>query len=376
MKIRKSMFLACISIGLAGTVCAQSKNDDPLSAKVDEAVTAQMREQKIPGVSLGVMRDGKIIKATGYGFANVELNVPVTPQSIFQTGSVGKQFTATAVMMLVEEGKVGVDDKITKYFPEAPADWKDVTVRHLLTHTSGIPDYGGDADLQYKDLLNLRQDYTEEELVRKFAALPLSFKPGEKWSYSNTGYVLLGVLIRRGTGKFWGDFVQERIFRPLGMTSTRVISEQDIIPNRSSGYLLVQEHLKNQEWVAPLLNTTADGALYTNVPDMAKWDAALYAEKLLTMASFDRMWTPVTLNSGKTYDYGFGWHVSEVNGHRLISHQGHWQGFGMSISRYVDDRLTIVVFTNLGNDRPAEIAESVATIYIPNLKISGPAKNK
>ena len=175
MKIRKSMFLACISIGLAGTVCAQSKNDDPLSAKVDEAVTAQMREQKIPGVSLGVMRDGKIIKATGYGFANVELNVPVTPQSIFQTGSVGKQFTATAVMMLVEEGKVGVDDKITKYFPEAPADWKDVTVRHLLTHTSGIPDYGGDADLQYKDLLNLRQDYTEEELVRKFADPAVEF---------------------------------------------------------------------------------------------------------------------------------------------------------------------------------------------------------
>ena len=204
--------------------------------------------------------------------------------------------------------------------------------------------------------------------------LPLSFKPGEKRSYSNTGYVLLGVLDSPWDRQFWGDFVQERIFRPLGMTSTRVISEQDIIPNRSSGYLLVQEHLKNQEWVAPLLNTTADGALYTNVPDMAKWDAALYAEKLLTMASFDRMWTPVTLNSGKTYDYGFGWHVSEVNGHRLISHQGHWQGFGMSISRYVDDRLTIVVFTNLGNDRPAEIAESVATIYIPNLKISDQPK--
>ena len=337
-----------------------------------------MREQKIPGVSLGVLRDGKIIKATGYGFANVELNVPVTPQSIFQTGSVGKQFTATAVMMLVEEGKVGLDDKITKYFPEALGVWKDVTVRHLLTLTSGIPDYGAEEGTMNKGVINFRQDYTEDELVRKFAALPLDFQPGEKWSYSNTCYVLLGVLIRRVTGKFWGDFLQERIFRPLGMTSTRVISEQDIIPNRSSGYLLVQGHLKNQEWVAPSWNTTADGALYSNVPDMAMWDAALYTEKLLKRASFDQMWTSVKLNSGKTYPYGFGWRVAEVNGHRLIWHEGHWQGFGMSISRYVDDRLTIVVFTNLGENssRPADIAESVATIYIPALKVSGPAKNK
>ncbi len=369
--ICKSAMLACFFLGALGIACAQSMSDDVLSAKVDEAVRVQLKEQKIPGLSLGVMRDGKIIKATGYGLANVELNVPVTPPSIFQTGSVGKQFTATAVMMLVEEGKLGLDDTITKYFPEAPAAWKNVTVRHLLTHTSGIPDYGGEESTMGKGVINFRQDYTEEELVRKFSAMPMDFQPGEKWKYSNTGYVLLGVLVHRVTGKFYGDFLQERIFQPLGMTSTRIISEADIIPNRSSGYRLVQGELKNQEWVSPSLNTTADGALYTNVLDLAKWDASLYTEKLLKRASFDQMWTPVKLNSGKTYHYGFGWDVGEVNGHRLLSHDGAWQGFTMSIFRYVDDRLTIVVFTNLdeNSSRPADIAADVATIYIPAIKV-------
>ena len=200
----------------------------------------------------------------------------------------------------------------------------------------------------------------------------MDFQPGEKWKYSNTGYVILGVLIHRVTGKFYGDFLQERIFHPLGMTSTRIISEVDIIPGRTTGYRLLKGELKNQEWVSASLNTTADGALYTNVYDLAKWDAALYTEKLLKKASFDQMWTPVKLNNGTNYNYGFGWSVQEANGHRLLAHDGAWQGFTMNISRYVDDRLTIVVFTNLdeNNSRPAAIARAVAAIYIPALAIS------
>ncbi len=358
--------LCAMPAGLRG----QSAGAEAVSAKVDRAVLAQLEKQKIPGVSLGVMRDGKLIKAKGYGFANVELHVPVTPQSIFQTGSVGKQFTATAVMMLVEEGKVRLDDEIATYLPEAPPAWKGITVRHLLTHTSGIPDYGGEESTMGKGVLDFRRDYGEDDLVRIFAAMPLDFAPGDKWSYSNTGYVLLGVLIHRVTGKFYGDFLQERIFQPLGMTSTRIISEADIVPNRSSGYRLVNGEIKNQEWVSPSLNTTADGALYTNVLDLAKWDAALYTEKLLKRTSFDQMWTPVKLNSGETRPYGFGWRVATVNGHRLIAHGGAWQGFTMSIDRYVDDRLTIVVFTNLdeNNSRPEDIAKDVAAIYIPGLR--------
>ncbi len=371
MTVWQSCLVAYVCVSRVAGASAQSGSEDLLSARVDEAVHAQMRKQKLPGVSLGVMRNGKIIKTAGYGLANVELNVKVTPRSIFQTGSVGKQFTATAVMMLVEDGKIGLDDKITSYFPEAPPAWKEITVRHLLTHTLGIPDYGGDEDLMYKDVINLHQDYTEDELVGKFAALPLNFRPGETWSYSNTGYVLLGVLIHRVTGKFYGDFLRERIFEPLGMNSTRIISEEDIIPNRSSGYRLVSGQLKNQDWVAPSLNTTADGALYTNVLDMAKWDAALYTDKLLKKASLDQMWTPAMLSSGQTSSYGFGWDINEVNGHRVLRHDGEWQGFTTNISRYVDDRLTIVVLTNLGGNSvsPRHIAEDVAAIYLPALKL-------
>ena len=368
----KSLMLIFLLLAIAGIANPQIAVDDAVSVKVDDVVRAQLRKQKIPGIGLGVMRDGKIIKATGYGLANVELNVSVKPESIFQTGSVGKQFTATAVMMLVEEGKLGLDDKITKYFPEAPAAWKAVTVRHLLTHTSGIADYGGEESTMGKGVVNFRQDYTEDDLVRIFSAMPMDFQPGEKWKYSNTGYVILGVLIHRVTGKFYGDFLQERIFHPLGMTSTRIISEVDIIPGRTTGYRLLKGELKNQEWVSPSLNTTADGALYTNVYDLAKWDAALYTEKLLKKASFDQMWTPVKLNNGTNYNYGFGWGVQEANGHRLLAHDGAWQGFTMNISRYVDDRLTIVVFTNLdeNNSRPAAIARAVAAIYSPALAIS------
>jgi len=326
--------------------------------KIDDFVRASMRQQKIPGLALAVMRDGKIIKAQGYGLANIELNVPVNPETIFQSGSMGKQFTATGVMMLVEEGKVNLDDKITKYFEGAPPGWNAITVRHLLTHTSGIKDYTGE-DFEY------RKDYTEDELLKKVETFPPDFAPGDKWSYSNSGYMLLGILIRKATGKFYGDFLQERIFRPLGMTTTRIISETDIIPHRAAGYRLVKGELKNQEWVSPSLNTTADGALYFTVLDLAKWDAALYTEELLKRSSFDRMWTAVKLNNATTYPYGFGWGVSDIRGHRIVEHGGAWQGFTTGISRYVDDKLTVVALANLdsGHARPDEIIHGVAGLY-------------
>ena len=373
MQTSRSILAGSLFIALILAVAAYAVPEEPSTTIVDEFVNAELRAQHIPGVALAVVRDGKTVKAAGYGMANVELSVPTKPESIFQTGSVGKQFTATAVMMLVEEGKVGLDDKISKYFPDSPPAWKDITVRHLLTHTSGIPDYTSE---KTGGGINMRADYTEEELVKKIAALPLDFQPGEKWSYSNSGYLILGVLIHHVSGEFYGDFLQHRVFQPLQMTSTRIISEADIVPNRSAGYRLVKGELKNQKWVSPSLNTTADGALYTNVLDLAKWDAALYTEKLLKRSSFDQMWTPVKLNSGKTSPYGFGWRVTEVNGHRLLEHGGAWQGFTMHISRYVDDKLTIIVMTNLdsGHSDPAKIAQGVAALYVPALKKVEPAK--
>ena len=351
--------LACVcalahfvpSIACAQTVPA-------VSDAVASYVRGEMQRQHIPGMALLVSRGGKIVQAQGFGLANVELQVPVKPETVFQSGSVGKQFTATAVMMLVEEGKVGLDDPLTKYFADAPSSWKEVTVRELLSHTAGFGDY--------PEKFDFRKDWTEEELLKMVEGIPLAYPPGTKWEYSNLGFLTLGILIHRVTGEFYGDFLQQRIFHPLGMETTRIISEADIVPNRAAGYRLVKGELKNQEWVAPMVNTTADGSLYFSILDLAKWDAALYTEKLLKRSSFDRMWTPAKLRNGQPNKdgYGFGWFIEEKRGHRVISHDGAWQGFKSAIARYVNDQLTVVVLANLEEAKPGDIAEHVAEMYL------------
>jgi CubicO group peptidase (beta-lactamase class C family) len=327
-------------------------------------VRAEMQRQHIPGLALLVSRGGKIVQAQGFGLANVELQVPVKPETVFQSGSIGKQFTVTAVMMLVEEGKVALDDPLTKYFSDAPATWKEVTVRELLSHTGGFGDY--------PEKFDFRKDWTEAELLKLVENIPLAYPPGTKWEYSNLGFLTLGILIHRVTGEFYGDFLQQRIFQPLGMQTTRIISEADIVPNRAAGYRLVKGELKNQEWVAPMVNTTADGSLYFSILDLAKWDAALYTEKLLKRSSLDQMWTPAKLNDGQPNKdgYGFGWFIGKRAGHRVISHDGAWQGFKTAIERYVDDQLTVVVLTNLAEAKPDVIAEHVADLYFSDSKNS------
>jgi CubicO group peptidase (beta-lactamase class C family) len=331
--------------------CAQ----DSVAARVEEFVSREMSSQHTPGLSLAVMTNGHIVFAKGYGLANVEHQVPVKPETVFQSGSVGKQFTATAVMMLVESGKISLDDGISKFLTNSPETWENIKVRHLLTHTSGLGDYPNGFDF--------RRDYKEDELLARLAKVPLKFQPGEKWSYSNVGYVTLGILVSKVTGRFYGEFLQDRIFRPLEMTTARIISEADIVTNRAAGYQLVKGELKNQGWVSPTMNSTADGSLYLTVYDMAKWDAALYTEKLLRKSSLDQMWTPVKLNGGQTYAYGFGWRLGEVRNHRLVHHNGAWQGFKCGIYRYVDDKLTVVAFANLVGTDLEKIIQGVAAIY-------------
>jgi CubicO group peptidase (beta-lactamase class C family) len=330
----------------------------PPADEVAQYVRAEMGRQKIPGLALLVARNGKPVRVEGYGMADVEFTVPVTPETLFQSGSVGKQFTATAVMMLVEAGKLGLDDRLGKFFPQAPAWWKQVTVRQLLSHTAGFTDYPKSFDL--------RRDYTEEQLLRIVEAIPPAYPPGTSWSYSNLGYLTLGILIHRVTGEFYGDFLQQRLFKPLNMSTVRVISEADIVPNRSSGYRLVNGQLKNQEWVSPTVNTTADGSLYFSILDLAKWDAALYSEEVLKKSSLQLMWTVTSLNSGapNSGHYGLGWFVESRAGHRVVEHEGQWQGFETQISRYLDDGLTVVVLTNLGSAEPQRIADHVAAIYL------------
>ena len=277
-----------------------------LPEQVDSLVNSEMQKQQIPGLSIVVLKDGSIMYNKGYGFANLEHQVAVKPETIFQSGSIGKQFTAFAIMLLAEEGKLSLDDRLSKFFPGAPASWDSISVKNLLTHTAGFGDY--------PDNFNYRADYTEDSLFQIIKNIPLKFRAGERSEYSNLGYVTLGLIIGKVAGKFYGDFLRERVFDPLGMTTARVISEADIIPNRAAGYRMQNGEIKNQYWVSPTLNSTADGALYLTSIDMAKWEAGLNAGKLLKPESYQQMWTPVKLNDGSTYPYGFGWRIDSING--------------------------------------------------------------
>ena len=327
--------------------------------RVGDFVNAYLKEKQVPGCALMVRHNGKVVLAAGYGFANLEHNVPVTPQTVFQSGSVGKQFTAMAVMILIEEKKLDLDDPISKYL-DVPNAWSAITVRHLLTHTSGLGDY--------PEKFSLQQEYSEDDLLNMIKVQPLGFAPGEKWSYSNLGYVTLGILIHKVSGEFYGDLLQKRVFAPLGMSHTRVINEADIIPNRAAGYRLKDGTLKNQEWVAPRLNTTADGSLYFTIEDIAKWDEALEKRKILSQASFEQMWRPVRLNDGSAAPYGFGWQIGKTDsGHHLVEHGGAWQGFAAYIGRYPDDRLCVAVLCNRAGARAGYIAKHVAGFYVPTV---------
>ena len=311
-------------------------------------------------MSVAVLQGDSVVLARGYGFANLEHHVPATDSTIYQSGSVGKQFTSAAVVTLAREGKLGLDDPIRKYVPQAPSGWRKITIRHLLTHTSGIPDYTGDQ-------MNFRQDYTEEQLAALYARLKLDFQPGATWSYSNTGYALLGFIVRKVSGQFYGDYLRERVFGPLGMRTARVISESDIVPNRAAGYELVNGQIRNQSWVSPTLNTTADGSLYLTVLDMARWAVGLNHARVPDSAGLALSWTPVRLNDGGTYPYGFGWGVDDQRGHLRIGHGGSWQGFRTSIQRYPEFDLTVIAMANLDTAIPEAITVTIAGILEPAL---------
>ena len=363
--ISRTKIIGVLALVTTSSLAAQAST----VARIDRYVAREMARQHIPGVAVGIYKNGKIALVNGYGLSNVELNVPVKPVTIFQSGSVGKQFTSAVIMMLVEEGKIGLDDSLPKYFPDAPASWRGITIRELLSHTSGLSEYASDSLTKPGGPLDIRLDFTEAQFVKFIETLPIEFAPGEGWEYRNTNYLLLGAVIRKVTGKFYGEVLQERIFVPLGMTSTRIISEADVIPNRASGYQLVDGKLKNQDWVSPSFNTTADGALYFNVLDLANWDAALYGTRLLKQSSLDTMWTVAKLKNGQpnAHHYGFAWDVDSVRGHRVMEHSGSWQGFESFIARYVDDRVTVVVLMNLGGADPAVVAHGIAGIYRPEL---------
>ncbi len=337
--------------------------------EVDDYVKSQMQKRHIPGFQLAVVREGKIIKVQSYGVANVESGVPVTNDTMFEIASNSKQYTAGAVMLLAQDGKLNLDDSITKYLSGLPKTYNAITVRHLLNHTSGVKDYIEEFQL------NRSLNYTNQELIERIGANELNFPLGENAKYSTTGYLLLGLIIEKITGKPYGEFLRERIFTPLGMKRTRVINLSEIIPNRASGYILEKGVLRNGRFVAQTLRAGADIGLMTTALDTVKWDSALNTNKIFTQSSLDAMFTPAKLKNGSfAYNdwngyFGLGWFIDDYFGHREINHGGTFiTGFHANISRFVDEKLTIIILTNGVLSDPSTIGYAIAGIYNPNLR--------
>ena len=327
--------------------------------KVDDYVKSEMQKQRIPGLSLAVVKEGKVIKAEGYGLANVEHKVPARPETVYKIGSVSKQFIATGIMLLVQDGKISLDDKVGKYLDGTPESWAGITIRHLLTHTSGIVREGPGFD-PFKD----QKDF---DVIKTAYPLPLRFATGDKYEYCNVGYFSLAEIISRISGKSWGDFMNERVFAPLGMTSTRPTNFSAIVPNRASGYEWRNDKMQNAvEYIA----VRPSGAFLSNALDLAKWDAALYTDAYLKQSTREQMWTPVKLNSGAAHPYGFGWELDPLGNHRQVHHGGSLPGFRAQFSRLPDDKLSIIVLTNASNANPGAVARGVAAIYLADLAAS------
>ena len=274
-----------------------------------------MRHHPIPGAALAIVRGGQTVKTAAYGMANLERHTPATPQTVFEIGSVTKQFTAAAILLLAQEGKLAVDDKISRHLKGTPASWSGITIRQLLTHTSGLKNYTG------LDGFELARHLTQAQFIAQIAAHPLDFAPGEKWSYCNTGYNLLGYIIENVSGKSYGEFLQQNIFAPLGMTATARREPGANLPLRASGY----ETNRAGQFIVrdpDLTDVFSAGALVSTVGDLAKWNAALDTDGILTAASRAAMWTPVRLNNGTTHPYGFGWFLEPWQGHANIGHSG------------------------------------------------------
>jgi D-alanyl-D-alanine carboxypeptidase len=330
--------------------------------RVDDYVREQMRRRHIPGLALAVVRDGRVVKERGYGLANVELRVPATPATVFEIGSVTKQMTAAAVMLLVEEGRVALDDPLSKYLPDTPEGWGHVTVRHLLTHTSGLRNYTGLTGFELTERL------TRDEFIKRLAPHPLAFRPGDQHSYGNTNYSLLGYVVEAASGQGYWQFVSARLFGPLGMRATTDRDPRRLVPNRASGY-----EWDGREWVGrdyDLTDVFSAGAVVSTVGDLVRWEAAFAGGRVLRPASLEQVWTPVRLNSGQTHPYGFGWYVETLRGRRVMRHTGHTAGFSASLARYPDDKLTVIVLTNLGTlGAGGRVGLGVAKLYAPTLSL-------
>jgi CubicO group peptidase (beta-lactamase class C family) len=336
--------LLVLSVALiAGSAWAQQAPQ-----ALDRIVQASVDAKQFMGAVL-VAKDGKIVLSKGYGSANLEWNIPDTPTTKFRLGSMTKQFTAAAILLLEERGKLKVEDPVKKYIADAPAAWDKVTIYNLLTHTSGIPSFTGFPEYHAMEATPM----TPEKLVALFRDKPLEFQPGEKWNYSNSGYVLLGYLIEKISGQTYQNFVQQNFFTPLSMNDSGYDVNAAIIPRRAAGYTPSREGIHNAGYIDMTIPFSA-GALYSTTEDLLKWEQGLLGGRVLQPTSLKKMTTPFK------QDYGFGLFVEDVGGHKRIAHDGGIEGFNTSMAYYPDDKLTVIALSNLNGKGPTELAEKLA----------------
>lgn len=352
------MFLGLFLAGVS-MAAAQSR------PAVDRYVSELMKARGAPGLALAVVRGGKTVYAKGYGMSDVENGVKATTDTVFELGSVTKQFTAALVLQLVEAGKVKLDEPARSYLPNLPEAWKAVTVRQLLTHTSGIKSYTDLPSFEGR----MREPVTNADLLAYIAPEKLEFEPGSAWNYSNSGYFLLGMLIERVTAKPYRQVLRDRILKPLGMSATLMNDPAAIVKHRARGYEPnPKTGPRNATWIDMSWPFSA-GALMGTVKDMAKWDAALYTDSPVKQSSWKMAWTPVELRSGETFPYGFGWALGDLNGVATVEHEGGIPGFNSMILRVPSKKLTVIVLCNADPGIANAAAKGVAGLVDPSLKV-------
>jgi CubicO group peptidase (beta-lactamase class C family) len=328
---------------------------------VDNEIRSEMHKRHIPGLALAIVRNGKVIRSKGYGFANLELGIRATPDTVFSLHSVSKQFCAAGIMLLIRDGKIKLDDPVTRYFPECSPAWDAIQVRHLLNHTSGIPDYLNE-DLKLPDAAS------DSAIPGAVSKLPLKFAPGSKFAYSNTGYLMLALMIHQLTGRPDPEFLRERIFKPLGMASSRTSSQADIIPRRAARYDWQNGHFVNGR-PPSTVPEIGDGGMLSTVLDLARWDAALYTDRILTAGEIRLMWTPGPYDEEEKAHYGFGFYLDSFNGHRRVWHYGAgFSGERSVIARYVDDKVTVIILVNGGEPKLPALVNRIAAQFLNDRK--------